>query len=600
MHWKIEVENAMRAHFNARKSGEMEALISSYSDEWTDSKGFKKESLRDDHLSFAMGVMSGEIHINVDDAKITQDGDFKIYSPVSVHSSKGSISYAYCLKKESDGIWRIVYTKTLDWEPLPMTKEMRVRREKFDTNAMIIREHREKLLHDESRPGYHFTVPEGYAAPFDPNGAIFWKGKYHLFYIFQDSRTGKKSDHWGHVSSIDLMHWRHHPTTLIDGMYSGNCFINENGVPTMCYHQVNLGNSLAVALDDDLNEWEKLSSNPITPNTNQGDEHHNKYRSWDPFGWYDGEYYYSIFGGEYPAVAKSKCLHGPWKYTGDLFAHNLEGVSINEDVSCAELFKLGDKDILLCISHRLGCRYYVGEWKNDQFYPEYHSRMSWADNMFFAPESLVDSNNRRIMWAWILDYQDLSNGVKDRWSGTLSLPRVLTLNDSGTLDVDVACEVEKLRYQPFSISPFVLEADAEVLIDGTFGNSFEIVIEFDEGDAKEFGVKVCVSDDEIEHTIISYDKNASLLQVDTTNSGPAKSPKAVESAPFSLTESEKLTLRIFVDKSVVEVFANSRQAIARRIFPEKADSTGLKVFAKGADAKVNTFKSWQIAPSNPY
>jgi beta-fructofuranosidase len=55
-----------------------------------------------------------------------------------------------------------------------------------------------------------------------------------------------------------------------------------------------------------------------------------------------------------------------------------------------------------------------------------------------------------------------------------------------------------------------------------------------------------------------------------------------------------------VDKSVVEVFANSRQAIARRIFPEKADSTGLKVFAKGADAKVNTFKSWQIAPSNPY
>ena len=47
--------------------------------------------------------------------------------------------------------------------------------------------------------------------PFDPNGAIFWKGRYHLFYIFQDVR----GHNWGHVSSTDLFHWRHHPTGLI-------------------------------------------------------------------------------------------------------------------------------------------------------------------------------------------------------------------------------------------------------------------------------------------------------------------------------------------------------------------------------------------------
>ena len=92
----------------------------------------------------------------------------------------------------------------------------------------------------------------------------------------------------------------------------------------MCYHQVNSGNSLAVALDDNLDGWEKLSTNPITPNTVEGDQYHNKYRSWDPFGWFDGEHYYSIFGGEHPAVAKSKHLEGPWEYTGDLFAHGLE------------------------------------------------------------------------------------------------------------------------------------------------------------------------------------------------------------------------------------------------------------------------------------
>ncbi len=96
---------------------------------------------------------------------------------------------------------------------------------------------REKLLSDAHRPGYHFVTLEGRCSPFDPNGAIFWKGRYHMFYIFQDSR----GHNWGHASSIDLVHWRHHPTGLVSGMFSGNCFINKDGVPTMCYHQTKQG-----------------------------------------------------------------------------------------------------------------------------------------------------------------------------------------------------------------------------------------------------------------------------------------------------------------------------------------------------------------------
>ena len=130
--------------------------------------------------------------------------------------------------------------------------------------------------------------------PFDPNGAIFWKGRYHLFYIFQDHR----GHNWGHVSSTDLFHWRHHPTGLVSGMFSGNCFVNKDGRPTMCYHQVDQGNAMAVALDDELNQWEKLETNPITPKTEPGDPHHDQYRSWDPYGWLEGDTYYAIFGGE--------------------------------------------------------------------------------------------------------------------------------------------------------------------------------------------------------------------------------------------------------------------------------------------------------------
>ena len=86
---------------------------------------------------------------------------------------------------------------------------------------------REKLLSDPHRPGYHFVIPEGQAMPFDPNGAIFWKGRYHLFYIFQD----KRGHNWGHVSSTDLFHWRHHPTGLDLRHVQRQLFRQQRGPP---------------------------------------------------------------------------------------------------------------------------------------------------------------------------------------------------------------------------------------------------------------------------------------------------------------------------------------------------------------------------------
>lgn len=521
----------------------------------------------------------------LDDAEVVFDGDTATVDPVALRSPTGGGFFEFRMTRESDGAWRCVSVAGS---------------RRADRLAENARELRERILRDPARPGYHFVMPEGVAMPFDPNGAIYWKGRYHLFYIFQDTRLGKRSDHWGHMSSRDLFHWRHHPTGLLDGMYSGNCFLNREGVPTICYHQHGLGNAMAVALDDELNEWKKLDSNPITPETRGGDEFHGRYRSWDPFGWLEGNTCYAIFGGQRPAVAKSLALEGEWKYAGDLFAHGVEGVSLNEDVSCPDLFELGGKHVLLCISHRLGCRYYVGEWRNEQFHPESHARMSWVDNSFFAPESLVDDRGRRIMWAWILDEPLFGARTKHGWSGTLSLPRVLSLGDDGLLRMDVTEEIEALRYGEARKGPFVVPADEEVLMDGVAGNSLELQVEMEGAEASHFGVKVCTSPDGQEETSIFYDAEEKLLRIDTRRSGPDDTPKAVEAAPFELKPGERLKLRVFVDKSVVEVFANRRQAIARRIYPSRKDSVGVRVFSAGGDARVHSLKAWKITPSNPY
>ncbi len=465
-----------------------------------------------------------------------------------------------------------------------------------NVNDQAARQLREKLLSDPYRAGYHFVVPEGRAMPFDPNGAIFWKGRYHLFYIFQDHR----GHNWGHVSSTDLLHWRHHPTGLVSGMFSGNCFVNKEGRPTICYHQVGQGNAMAVAVDDELNQWEKLPSNPITPQTEPGDPHHDKYRSWDPYGWLEDDTYYAIFGGERPAIAKSDRLDGKWEYVGDLLAHGVDGVSLNEDVSCADFFKLGDQRMLLCISHRLGCRYYLGQWKDEQFHPTYHAMMSWTDNSFFAPESLLDDRGRRIMWAWIFDGPAFATRSDFGWSGTMSLPRVLWLGDDGMLRMSPPEEMSLLRYNGRRHSDLVVAADGQLPVEHVQGNSLELALEIRAPQAQRYGIKVCCSPDDAEQTLIYYDAVQQKLTVDTTQSSLAEEPKSVEAGPLTLGADEPLKLRVFVDKSVIEVFANDRQAVMRRIYPSRPDSLGVKLFSTGGEARVVDLQAWDMMPANPY
>lgn len=80
------------------------------------------------------------------------------------------------------------------------------------------------------------------------------------------------------------------------------------------------------------------------------------------------------------------------------------------------------------------------------------------------------------------------------------------------------------------------------------------------------GFRVRVDEEHDEYTEIYFDKLRGKLVLDSTHSG-TEGIKAKEEAPLSRSENEKLKLDIFVDKSVVEVYANDKQAICRRVYP---------------------------------
>jgi beta-fructofuranosidase len=188
------------------------------------------------------------------------------------------------------------------------------------------------------------------------------------------------------------------------------------------------------------------------------------------------------------------------------------------------------------------------------------------------------------------------------WSGTMSLPRVLSLDAQGKLRMNPPAEIAQLHCNQKRRTNLRVEPGSDLPLEDIRGNSLELRFEMSARDAKQYGVKVCVAPNGEEQTLVYYDANDQKLKVDTTRSSLlADSPKTIEAGPLALAPEEPLKLRVFVDKSVVEVFANDgRQAVMRRMYPSRPDSLGVALFASGGAAAVPTFEAWELMPANPF
>lgn len=486
------------------------------------------------------------------------------------------------------------------------------------------RQLRNSLLRDPHRPTYHLVSPEGICAPFDPNATIYWRGRYHLFYIVQT----EEGHCWGHVSSHDLVHWRHHPLALrpggVDtGIFSGGIALDKDGVPTITYWGLGeeAGICLATAIDDNLDHWVKHPANPVIHQQAHGLTYTD---DGEPIGvadpsafWIHDGRYFMMTGNllvlrEYGLARDQEEHQGDttylfvsddlvhWEYLHRLYRSTRDWTQPDEDNMCPDFFPLGDRHILLFISHNLGCQYYLGRYENLRFYPETHGRMTWADNGYFAPESLLDAQGRRIMWAWVKDGRSKDTQMASQWSGTMSLPRVLWLGEDKTLRMGVPDELAILRGAAQEIANVRVLNGADVPWLMMRDNSYELQIDLDGDTASRFGVLICSDPDGEEQTRIYYDRISQALCIDTTRSSLGEGTRSVESGPLALASEEILKLRIFVDRSMVEVYGNDRQALSRCIYPTRADSRAVAFFADGGDARFVSATAWQYAPANAW
>ncbi len=450
---------------------------------------------------------------------------------------------------------------------------------------------------------FHLMHPGDDSAPGDPNAAFYIDGVYHLHYILQRSR-GEQYFSFVHVTSPDMLHWTWQPTKLQPaftghGMFSGTGFFTKEDKPAVIYHGQGSGrNFIAIAKDNQLSEWEKpYAIEPDFPDGDLPEIHH-----WDPDCFFIDDTYYAVYGGRHQPLFKSTDLH-EWTYVGDFLKHDMPNVAIGEDISCPNFFQLDDKWVLLCISHPFGCRYYIGDWdaENEQFVPETHGRMNWRRpeqsiyetvyRDFFAPESVLTPDGRRVMWAWLHTLHD-----KIKYRSCQSLPRELTISSDGNLRMHPLRELENLRYDSV-----VLQDIAVTPPEAPHGNSVvQHVIDLDddayevrltitqnEVKRKRFGVQLFADDNHNGLPILILPESRSVLVGDTE-------------APFAVSDldaDEDLELRIFIDKYLVEVFFNDHQALVG-IDMDYQSAKGLKIYTYGDSITIQQIEIWKLKPCN--
>src|SRR5947207_1746580 len=225
---------------------------------------------------------------------------------------------------------------------------------------------------DPDRPVYHFHPPANWNN--DPNGTLFYKGWHHLFYQLNPSAPSGGNQHWGHARSKDLVNWEHLPIAIWPSsdkgeraIFSGGAIIAKDGRPRLIYTSIGHAQPeqwMVLPQDEDLFRWKKFEGNPVLTIAAHGNLTVNQWR--DPFLFREMGQTYMVCGGntnggrggagQVQLYRATNDDLSEWMHLGPVF-QALERETYN--IECPNLFKLGNKWVLIISPHR-ACEYFVG------------------------------------------------------------------------------------------------------------------------------------------------------------------------------------------------------------------------------------------------
>jgi fructan beta-fructosidase len=467
----------------------------------------------------------------------------------------------------------------------------------------------ETIGKEKFRPQFHFTPQSNWMN--DPNGMVYYRGEYHLFYQHYPDSTIWGPMHWGHAVSKDLIHWEHLPIALypdsLGYIYSGSAVIdwkNTTGfgsldnpamVAIYTYHNIqgeregrNDFQSQGIAYSiDNGRTWKKNAQNPVLTNSGIRDFRdpkvfwHKKTQKWimilaahDRVKLYSSvnlkEWVYeSDFGMEIGA-------HGGVWECPDLFPLKKEGSVESKWVMLVSINPGG-------LNGGSGTQYFIGDFDGKSFVPDLeetrwldygkdnYAGVTWSD--------IPEEDGRRLFIGWMSNWIYAEKVPTKSWRSAMTLPREIRLvNDGNHLSIRTLLvkEFDGLKNSLIKLNDKLITGELEINTHGLNLNSCEIDLVFKpqegslNGHTTSFGVML--ENDVSEELKLGYNmlsKQIFINRSKTSSEFKDTNYLSEDIAPYIFNE--EIKMKIILDASSVEVFVDDgKLTMTNVLFPEES------------------------------
>lgn len=480
-----------------------------------------------------------------------------------------------------------------------------------------------KLSETDYRPAYHFTPATNWMN--DPNGLVYYKGEYHLFYQYNPNGNTWGPMNWGHAVSTDLYNWQDLPIALtpdnLGTIFSGSAVVdadNTSGFKTgtedpiiAIFTHAGSQQQQSVAYSNDKGRtWTKYAQNPVLPNPGISDFRDPKV-TWLPD---QHKWMMALATGSKISFYSSPDLKS-WTFESDFGA----GIGAHGGVwECPDLFQLpvegtNQKKWVLLVSLNPGgpnygsaTQYFIGDFDGKTFTPS-STETSWVDYgtdnyAGVTYDNIPTSDGRRIMIGWMSNWFYAGVVPTTTWRSTMTVPRVITLVQSG--------QDYKLRFNPVDElknykDQTAVETESQpkssieltnnaIIKSGSYDLSF--TVDFTKTD----NVQISFGNTEEKMTIL-FNKAGGVVTIDRSLSGKTYFHdffKQIISSPSAISMTgEKVGIRMLVDKTSVELFWNNGEKAMTALFFPRYQYNYLKVDGKSTQPVISNFSLSRLTKS---
>ncbi|MEI9598300.1 sucrose-6-phosphate hydrolase [Moellerella wisconsensis] len=480
---------------------------------------------------------------------------------------------------------------------------------KWLANTQLVLAKQQVINNDPFRPSYHIAPKLGLLN--DPNGLIQFNGQYHVFYQWNPFACDHSQKCWGHYISDDLVHWCEVAPAITpdasydaNGCYSGSAFVHHDELYLFYTGNLKYGvdqqqraSRQCLAKSKNGIDFEKIGI--VIDGEPEGYTAHFR----DPKIWREGDQWLAVIG------AQTEKLHGQvllyrsenlteWHCLGPITG---SGIYLFNDFGymweCPDLFRLGEQWVMLASPQGIepqGMKYHniyqsgylLGQLSLEpaQFDTQHFEELDRGFE-FYAPQTFLDNQGRRIMLAWMgLPEENVQPTVEYGWLHQMTLPRELSIRDGKLYQTPVA-ELVALRQSHIHYQS--VDFSGGLMLEGVKGRCYELRAEF--GDLTSPLSLKLRSNGADQYTLLHFDPENLMITLDRDHAGAGLGGIR----QCKLAPSNSLELVIFADNSSLEIFINQGEAVfSTRIFPEMT-STAI-CFESATPCHINTVDYFEL------